>query len=99
MCRRNCEIDFSVPYQLKTQGDFQLPSVHSVFSGIESIKFLGSKNMGNFSSKIKQLESLKVFNKAIKQWKPTLCLSRLCKTSGGSRGWTKGTGSPLKFNF
>ena len=44
-----------------------MPSVHSVFSGIESIKFPGSKNTGNFSSKIKQLESLKVVKKSIKQ--------------------------------
>ena len=33
----------AVPYQLKTQTDFQIPSLRSVFSGTESIKFLRPK--------------------------------------------------------
>ena len=32
-----------MPYQLRKQTDFQIPSVRSVFSGTESIKFLGPK--------------------------------------------------------
>ena len=32
-----------MPYQLRKQTDFQIPSVRSVFSGTESIKVLGPK--------------------------------------------------------
>ena len=32
-----------MPYQLGKQTDFEIPSVHSVFSGTESIIFLGQK--------------------------------------------------------
>ena len=32
-----------VPYELRRRSQFQIPWVHSVFSGIESLKFLGPK--------------------------------------------------------
>ena len=32
-----------MPYQLRKQTDFQIPSVHSVVKGTEIIKFLGPK--------------------------------------------------------
>ena len=61
----------AVPYQLRAQTGFQIQSIRSVFSGIESIKFLGPKTWEILPHEIKQLESLREFKKAIKQWKPT----------------------------
>ena len=52
-----------VPYQLRQQTDSQIPSVHNVFSGIESIKFLGPKIREILPHEVKQLESLKELKK------------------------------------
>ena len=54
-----------MPYQLRKKTDFQIPLVHSVFSGIESIKFLGPKIWEILPQEMKQLDSLKEFEKAI----------------------------------
>ena len=70
----------ALPHQLRKQTDFQIPFVHGVFSGTKSIKFLVPKIWEILPHEIKQLESLKEFKKAIKQWKPTSCPSRFCKT-------------------
>ena len=70
----------AVPYQLRKLRDFQIPSVDSVFSGTGNIKFLGPKIWEILPHEIKQLENLKEFKKAIRQWKPTSCTCRLCKT-------------------
>ena len=49
----------TVPYQLKKQKDFQIPSVHSAFSSTEGVKFLGSKNWKILLHEIKNLRALK----------------------------------------
>ena len=56
----------------------QLPEVtiNSVYSGAESISFLGSKK----TKEIKGNKSLEAFKLAIKNWQPENCLCRLCKT-------------------
>ena len=68
----------AVPCQLRKQTNFLIPSVHSVFSGTESIKLLRPKIWEFLPHQIKQLHSLKKFKKTLKQWKPT-CPCRLCK--------------------
>ena len=35
-----------IPYELRQRSQFQIPWVHSVFSGTESLKFLGPKVWG-----------------------------------------------------
>ena len=55
-----------IPYELRQQPQFQIPWVHSVFSGTESLKFLGSKIWALVPNEIKQLESLGKFRNAIK---------------------------------
>ena len=70
----------AVPYQLRNQTDFQIPYRHCVFSATESIKFPGPKIWEILPNKIKQLESLKEFKKAIKRRKPTSCPCSLYKT-------------------
>ena len=61
----------AMPYQLRKQTDFPIPSLHSVVNGTESIKFLGPKIWKILPKDIKQLQNLKEFKKAITQWKPT----------------------------
>ena len=67
----------ALPYQMRKQTDFQILSVHRVFSGTDSIKFLRPKTWEILSNETKHLESLKEFKKAIKQWKPTSHLYKL----------------------
>ena len=43
----------AVPYKLRKQADFYIPFVHSVFKGTESIKLLGPKNPGIFTTRNK----------------------------------------------
>ena len=69
-----------MPYQLRKQTDFQIPSTQSVVNGTKSIKFLEPKIWKISPLKIKQLENLIEFKKAIKQKKQTSCPFRSCKT-------------------
>ena len=66
------------PYELRQRSQFQISFVHSVFSGIDSLKFIGPKNWLVVSNEIKQ-KSLGKFRNAIIQWKPLSCPCRLCK--------------------
>ena len=68
-----------LPYELRQTSQFQIPWVHSVFSGTESLKFLWPKVWALVPDEMKQLESLGEFRNAIKQWKPTSYPCRLCK--------------------
>ena len=61
-----------IPYELRQR-------IHSVFSVTESLNFLGPNIWALKPHEMKQLESLGKFRNAIKQWKPTYCLCRLCK--------------------
>ena len=44
-----------IPYELRQRFQFQTPWVHSVFSGTESLKFLGPKVWALVSDEMKQL--------------------------------------------
>ena len=68
-----------IPYELRQRPQFQIPWVHLVFSGTESLKFLGPKIWALVPNEMKQLESLGKFRNAIKRWKRTSCPCRLCK--------------------
>ena len=65
-----------ISYELRQRSQFQIPWVHSVFSGTENLKFLGSKIWVLVPNKMKQLVSLGKFRHAIKQWKSTSCPCR-----------------------
>ena len=60
----------AISYELRQGSQFQIPWVHSVFSGTENVKFLRPKIWALVPNKMKQLESLGKFRNAIKQWKP-----------------------------
>ena len=56
-----------ISYELRQGSQFQIPWVHSVFSGTENVKFLGPKIWALVPNEMKQLESLGKFRNAIKQ--------------------------------
>ena len=58
-----------IPYELRQRSQFQIPWVHSVFSGTESLKFLGPKVCALVHDEMKQLETLGKFRNAIKKMK------------------------------
>ena len=60
-----------IPYELRQMSQFQLPFVHLVFSGTESLKFFGPKIWALVPNEMKQSESLEKSRNAIKQWNPT----------------------------
>ena len=68
-----------IPYNLRQSSQFHIVPVRRAFSGIESIKFLGTKIWELIPDEMKQLESLCKFKRVIKLWKPTSCPCRLCK--------------------
>ena len=68
-----------IPHNLRQRYQFHIPPVRTVFNGTESIKFLGPKIWELLPDQMKELESIWEFKRALKQWKPTSCTSRLCK--------------------
>ena len=67
-------------YELRQISCFHVPSVNTVFSGTESIRFLDPKIWELILNDIKCLENLMGFKTTIKKWKPTSCPCRVCKT-------------------
>ena len=60
-----------IPYNLRQRSQFHIPPVRTVFSGTESIKYLGLKIWELIPDEMKELESLWEFKRVIKLWKPT----------------------------
>ena len=52
----------------------------TVFIMVENQSFMGPKIWKLIPPAFKQIKSLSGFKKAIKEWKPSNCLCRLCKT-------------------
>ena len=67
------------PYNLRHVSEFSRPMINSVYHGTESISFLGPKIWDILPEKLKNIETLEVFKKEIKIWKPDNCPCRLCK--------------------
>ena len=66
-------------YNLRRCNDFRIPSTRTVYHGIESISFLGTKTWNILPNEIKQQTSLNSFKKSVKKWKPQDCPCRVCK--------------------
>ena len=71
---------YDIPYNLRQRSQFHIPPVRKVFSGTESIKYLGSKIWELTPDEMKELASLWELKRAVKLWKPTSCPCKLCKT-------------------
>ena len=67
-------------YNLCYVSQFTIPSIHSVYNGRESVSFMDPKIWKLIPPAFKQIKSLSGFKKAIKEWKPSNCSFRICKT-------------------
>ena len=70
---------YDKPCNLRQRSQFHIPPVRTVFSGTESIKYLGPKIWELIPDEMKELESLWEFKRAIKLWKPITSPCRLGK--------------------
>ena len=73
---------------------FRIPTVNTVFSGAESVRFFNPEIWDLTPNKIKCYENLRDFKIAVKKQKPTSSSCRIFKTylHGGenwSQWWTK----------
>ena len=67
-------------YELRQRLSFHTPSVNTVFSGTESIRFLGPKIWELVPNNIKYPQNLGDFKTTIKKWKPISCPCRVYET-------------------
>ena len=68
-----------ISYNLRSNSNFAVPNVKSVFHGSESITYLGPKIWDIVPLHLKEFTSLNAFKKGIKKWQPKNCPCRLCK--------------------
>ena len=67
-------------YDLRYTSQFTIPPIHSVYNGRESVSFMAHKIWKLIPPAFKQIKTLSGFKIAIKEWKPSNCPCRLCKT-------------------
>ena len=67
-------------YNLRNKPTLATSNVKSVYNGTETISFRGPQTWNMVPENIKSSESLAMFKKEIKKWKPEGCMCRLCKT-------------------
>ena len=67
-------------YNLRYTSHFTIPPIHSVYNGRESVSYMGPQIWELIPHAFKQFNSLSGFKKTIKEWKPSNCPCRLCKT-------------------
>ena len=66
-------------YNTRNMATFCSRPVRTVLHGTKRLSHLGLKTWELVPSDMKNLSSLTAFKKAIKQWKPYACPSRLCR--------------------
>ena len=66
-------------YSLRSRSQFIISNVKTVNHGFKSLRYLGPKIREAIPSHLKEIDSLKSFEKAIRNWKPESCPCRLCK--------------------
>ena len=74
-------------YDLRNQCEFSIPNVNSVFHVQRSIAYLGPLIWQLAPAEFKDLNTASTFKAAIKNWKPSNCPCRLCKTYIGTVGF------------
>ena len=65
---------------IRGKNDWVLPKVRTVNKGIETIRYRGPMTWQLVPNAIKDSKSLSTFKAKIKDWKPSGCTCRLCKT-------------------
>ena len=63
----------------RSQSDFSIPQVYTVYFGQNSIRYLGPLIWNSVPAALRNVESFVEFKSLIKNWKPSNCPCRLCK--------------------
>ena len=75
-------------YDLRNKRSVELPSTRTITCGTETIRCRGPKTWDILPNDLKESESLEIFKRKIKNWKPLGCECRLGKTYVFNLGFT-----------
>ena len=64
----------------KEKQDFESMNIHKAHTGEDTLRFLGCKISTMIPFEVKEADTLNKFKKFIRNWKPLICPSRMCKT-------------------
>ena len=73
-------VERSIPYSLRKARELRTKKAKSTKYGTETVTFRAPEIWGILPEEIKHSESLGIFKTRIKQWTPSDCKCRLCKT-------------------
>ena len=74
------EKHLNVDYNLRFQIDFVLPGVNATYFGLHSLRYFSSKIWNVIPNEIKSSLSLVEFKIKIRQWEPSGCYCKLCRS-------------------
>ena len=69
----------NINYNLRSQPDFVIPQVKSVYKGLNSLRYFGPIIWNLIPGEIKNCDTLASFVSKIRQWRPNACPCRICK--------------------
>ena len=73
-------VERSIPYSLRKARELRTKKAKNTKYGTETVTFRAPEIWGNLPEEIRHSESLGIFKTRIKQWTPSDCKCRLCKT-------------------
>ena len=68
----------NISYSLRSQPDFFIPQVKTVYKGSNSLRYFGPIIWSLIPKKIKSCDTLASFISNIRQWRPDACPCRIC---------------------
>ena len=69
----------NINYNWRSQSDFVIPQVRSVYKGLNSLRYFGPIIWNLIPKEIKNCDTLASFESKIRQWRPNACPCRICK--------------------
>ena len=64
-------------YNLRSQSDFRVPGINTVFYGVNSIRYSGSVICNSLPNDLRNICDFDLFKTTIHKWKPVDCPCRL----------------------
>ena len=74
-------------YNFRSQSDFGVPGINTVFYGANSIRYFGSVIWNSLPNDLRDICDFHLFKTTIRRWKPVDCPCRLCKNYLGGLGF------------
>ena len=66
-------------YNFRFRYDFQIPSIKTVNEGKNYLRYFGPTIWNAWPIELRDTDSLTVFKREVRKWKPGSCTCRLCK--------------------